>query len=243
MLSQAALAFSQLFSPPFRGVLLKSVGLTLAMLAAVWAIVYSTFTHLVTIETPWMQTLVDVVAGFGLVVGLGFLVAPVTALFAGLFLDDIAEEVERVHYAGDLPGRAMPLVPALLSAVRFTALVILVNLAVLVLLILPGINIFAFFVANAYLLGREYFELVAFRFHDADGVRLLREENTGRIFLAGLVMAAVLAVPILNLLTPLFGTAFMVHVYKDVRRRRRLAGREEPGLSARVIEPDVRPKV
>lgn len=243
MLSQASLAFSQLFSPTFRGVFVKAIGLTLAMLAAVWAIVYSTFTQLVTVDAPWMQTLIDVAAGFGLVIGLGFLVAPVTALFAGLFLDEIAAEVERVHYPQDPPGREMPLVPALLSAIRFTALVVLVNLCVLVLLLLPGINIFAFFIANAYLLGREYFELVAFRFHDAEGVRLLREENTARVFLAGLLIALVLAIPLVNLLTPLFATAFMVHVYKDVRRRRRLEGRTDPPLSARVTGPDIRPKV
>lgn len=226
MLAAASRAFSQIVSPPFRQVLIRSVGLTLLMLAAVWAALYGTFTHFVVVENAWLQTALDVLTGLGLFVGLGFLVAPVTSLFAGLFLDEIAAEVERVHYPGDPPGRPMPLVPSLLSAIRFTLLVVAVNLLVLVLILLPGINVMAFFIANAYLLGREYFEMIAHRFHDPDGVRVLREEAGTRIFLAGLVIAAVLAIPILNLLTPLFATAFMVHIYKDLRVKRRRAGRE-----------------
>lgn len=232
MLAAASRAINQILSPPFRGVLLRSVGLTLAMLAFVWAVVYGTFTHFVVIETPWLQALVDILTGIGLLIGLGFLVAPVTSLFAGLFLDEIAAEVERVHYATDHPGRPMALVPSLLSAIRFTALVVAVNAIVLVLILLPGVNILLFFVANAYLLGREYFELVAFRFHDADGVRVLREESSARIFFAGLMIALLLAIPIVNILTPLFATAFMVHIYKDIRHRRRLTGRETVGLKA-----------
>ncbi|WP_181707933.1 sulfate transporter family protein [Chthonobacter rhizosphaerae] len=228
MLAAASRAFSQIVSPPFRVVLLKSVGLTLLMLAAVWAALYATFTHFVVVENVWLQTTLEILTGLGLVIGLGFLVAPVTSLFAGLFLDEIAEEVERVHYPGDAPGRPMPLVPSLLSAARFTLLVIAVNIVVLFLILLPGVNVFAFFIANAYLLGREYFEMIAHRFHDPMGVRMLREEASVRVFLAGLVIAAVLAVPFLNLLTPLFATAFMVHIYKDVRVRRRRAGRELP---------------
>lgn len=232
MIAAASRALSQILSPPFRGVLLRSVGLTLAMLAFVWAVVYGTFTRFVVIETPWIQTLVDVLTGVGLLIGLGFLVAPVTSLFAGLFLDEIAEEVERVHYAADPPGRPMALLPSVLSAIRFTVLVVAVNAIVLLLVLLPGVNVLLFLVANAYLLGREYFELVAFRFHDADGVRVLREESAPRIFFAGLVIALMLAIPIVNILTPLFATAFMVHVYKDIRSRRRLSGRETVGLKA-----------
>lgn len=218
MLAAARRALAQIFSPPFRSVLLKSVGLTLAMLAAVWAAAWGTITHFATVSSPGLQTLIEIATGLGLLFGLGFLVAPVTSLFAGLFLDEIAAEVERVHYPSDPPGREMPLGPAVLSALRFTALVVVVNLLVLLLILLPGINIGAFFVANAYLLGREYFEQVAMRFHSRETVAELRRRHGTRIFLAGLVVALVLAIPLVNILTPLFATAFMVHVFKDVDR-------------------------
>jgi CysZ protein len=39
------------------------------------------------------------------------------------------------------------------------------------------------------------------------------------VFLAGLVIAVFLAVPLLNLLTPLFAAAMMVHLHKAVSAR------------------------
>jgi CysZ protein len=219
MLAAASRAFAQIVSPPFRTALLKSLGLTLVMLAAVWAALYWTVTHFVATAWPALDVAIDVITGIGLFVGLGFLIAPVTSLFAGLFLDEIAAEVERLHYPLDPPGRDMPIGLGILQALRFTGLVIVVNILVLMLILLPGINITAFFVANAYLLGREYFEQIAARFHDPQTVAALRSAASGRIFLAGLVIALVLAIPIVNLLTPLFATAFMVHIYKEIEVR------------------------
>lgn len=216
MLSHAVLALRQITSPPFRSVMIKAVGLTLVMLAAVWAGLYTAFAHFVPVPPGWLKTVLDVLAGLGLLVGLGFLVAPVTALFAGLFLDDVAAVVEATCYPDDPPGRALPFGQALWAAIRFTALVIAVNIVVLVLLFFPGINIAAFFVANGYLLGREYFELAAGRFHPREEVLRLRRENGVRVFLGGLVIALVLAIPIVNIVTPLFATAFMVHLHKAV---------------------------
>ena len=90
---------------------------------------------------------------------------------------------------------------------------------VLFLLLVPGVNIAAFFLVNGYLLGREYFEFAAMRFREEAEAKALRRRNFGTVFLAGLVIAAFLAVPILNLLTPLFAAALMVHIYKSVAAR------------------------
>ncbi|SON58396.1 Sulfate transporter CysZ [Hartmannibacter diazotrophicus] len=226
MIQSATLAFRQIVSPPFRTVLWRSLGLTLAMLAAAWSVLYGTFHYFVVIPYDWLQTLVDIITGLGIVVGLGFLIAPVASMFAGLFLDDIAEAVESTYYPLDAPGRAVPIGEAVMSAVRFTAIVIVVNLFVFLLVLLPGINLFAFFLANGYLLGREYFEQAAGRFHSRDSVKALREQHGGTIFLAGLVIAGVLAIPFVNLLTPLFATAFMVHMHKRLTGRRPVAQKD-----------------
>lgn len=84
---------------------------------------------------------------------------------------------------------------------------------------MPGINIAAFFVVNGYLLGREFFEFAAMRFRDEAEAKALRRRNAGTVFVAGLVIAAFLAVPLLNLLTPLFAAAMMVHLNKLVSAR------------------------
>ena len=76
-----------------------------------------------------------------------------------------------------------------------------------------------FFLATAFLLGRKYLQLAAMRFRPPAEAKKLRKANQSAVFLAGLFVAAFVSIPILNLATPLFGTAFMVHIHK------RLSGR------------------
>jgi CysZ protein len=216
MLAIARQAIADVLSPPFRGVLFKSLGITILALVAAWFGLAWIIDNLVTLERGWLDDLVQILSGLALVVGAVFLVVPVTALVASLFLDDIAEAVETTHYANEPAGQPLPTLRALKEAVGFAAIIILVNAAALVLLLVPGINAIIFLVANGYLLGREYFELAALRFRPKADVKALRRANGGRVFLAGLLIAGFVAIPIVNLLTPLFATALMVHLHKHV---------------------------
>ena len=157
-----------------------------------------------------------VVAGIGLALALALLIAPVTAIVAGFFLDEVAELVEHDRYPGDPPGRALPVGAAIVQSLKFFGVVILGNIVALILLLVPGINIVAFFVVNGYLLGREFFEFAAMRFRSEADARALRRRNGGAVFLGGLVIAGFMAIPLLNLLTPLFAAAMMVHLHKMV---------------------------
>jgi CysZ protein len=225
--SAARAAASRLFSPELRSVFLKTLGLTLLALAALWFAIRGLFDWL---ALPWIDALLPglpswagwlgaIIAGLGLALGLALLIAPVTAIIAGLFLDDVAEAVEHTDYPIDPPGRAMPALRSLVLSVRFFGVVILGNIVALLLLLVPGINIAAFFIVNGYLLGREFFEFAAVRFRPEVDARALRRKNAGTVFLAGLIIAAFLAVPLLNLLTPLFAAAMMVHLHKAVSAR------------------------
>jgi CysZ protein len=216
MLDDAFAAFRQIFTPQFRAVLIKTLGLTLLLLALVWLGLDRLVLHFVTVQTAWVGTLLSIITGVGLFIGLAFLLAPTSSLVAGLFLDELAEIVEREVYPPDRIGHALPAGYAVWLAVRFALLSALVNLIALMLLLVPGINAMAFFVANAYLLSREFFELAALRYRPLDEVRALRRRHPLRIFIAGLLIAGLLAIPLLNLLTPLFGTAFMVRLHKRI---------------------------
>ena len=216
MFAIARQALADVFSRPFRTVLFKSLGLTILALIAAWFGLAWVIDNLVILERGWLDALVQIISGLALVVGAVFLVVPVTALVASLFLDDIAAVVETTHYAGEPAGQPLPTVQALREAIGFTAIVIVVNLGALLLLLVPGINAIIFLIANGYLLGREYFELAALRFRAKPDVKALRRANGGRVFLAGLMIAGFVAIPVLNLLTPLFATALMVHLHKHL---------------------------
>lgn len=214
MMGDALAAFREILTPPFRSALGKVLGLTLLILVALVALLDRGLLALVALAYPWLSSLVAILAGLGFIVGSVFLVAPVSSLVAGFFIDDLAEHVERDLAPGLSPGRPLRIVAALALSVRFGALSLGVTILALVLLLVPGINAVAFIGANAYLLGRQYYEFVALRHLPAAGAAALRRRHSGRIFLAGLVIAAVVSVPVLNLVTPLFATAFMVRVFK-----------------------------
>jgi CysZ protein len=225
MIHDAALAFREILSPPFRTVLLKSIALTIGLLAVLWMVLTWLLASAVTLPYAWLGSAVSILGGVGLVIGLGFLVAPVTAMFAGLFLDDVAEVVERTRYPYEPVGRALPFGRSLVTSLKFLGVVLLVNALALPLVLFVGFGLLVFLFANAYLLGREYFELAALRFHHRGEVRALRRRHGTKIFAAGLMIAGLLAVPIVNLLAPLFATALMVHLHKRIAASERSPGR------------------
>jgi CysZ protein len=224
MLDAASLALRDILSPPFRGVLWKSLALTIGLLLVLWIVLEGLLAYVVTIPWDWLDTTFSILTGIGLLVGLGFLVAPVTAAFAGLFLDDIAEVVERTHYAGEPVGRAVPLGRGLVLSLKFLGIVLAVNAVALPLVLFVGFGFVIFLVANAWLLSREYFQLAALRFHDETTATRLRARHSGRIFAGGLAIAGFLAIPVVNLLGPLFATALMVHLQKRIAAAERRPG-------------------
>jgi CysZ protein len=225
----ARAALSRLFTAEYRNVLFKSLGLTILGLVGVWFALKALFDvfalPFVDAYLPeagwagWVEMFAAIFAGFAIAFGLALLIAPVTALVAGIFLDDVAELVERDDFPADPAGRPVPLPQSIILSLKFFGVVVLGNIVALFLLIIPGFNIAAFFLVNGYLLGREFFEFAAMRFRPEADAKSLRRKHAGTVFLAGLLIAAFLAVPFLNLLTPLFAATMMVHLHKFISRR------------------------
>jgi CysZ protein len=233
MIDDAIASFRDMFTPPFRAVLLKSLGLTLALLAALWLVLERLAVWLTDggagwfAGAAWLKTVVEIAAGLGLFVGLFFLIAPVALLVAGFFLDELADDVEAKIYPPGQGGRAVPAVTSMWLALRFSGVALAVNLFAFLLWLLPGVNALIFFLANAYLFSREYFELAAMRFRAPEETRALRRRHGLTIFVAGLLIALFLAVPVANLLTPLFGVGLMARLHKR--------------LSGPARSPEIRP--
>ena len=236
MLDAATKALTQMFTPPFRAVLLKSIGLALLLLVMLGIGLHRLFDWLAAegagylegvagsgLQTPLHALLwvLAIAAGFGLVAGAVFVMPAITAFVASFFSDEIAAEVERVHYPADPPGVAVPLTTATIEGIKTALLAFLIYLVAVPFLLFAGFGFLIFFVANSWLLGREYFLLAAMRFHSVEEAKALRKRHHGTVVLAGCFIAAFVSIPILNLATPLFGTAFMVHMHKRIAGPRR----------------------
>jgi CysZ protein len=224
LIRAAFAAWRQVLAGPLRRILWRSIALTLALLALMWLGLTSLFSYYLkgnplSADYPILDGFAFFLAGAGLLVALIYALPAISALVAGFFLDDAAELVERGDFADEPSGRALPAGWALLYGLRFAGLALLVNLAALTLFFIPVVNVVAFFAANSYLLGRQYFELAAGRFRPLAEAADMRREHRATVLLAGAMIAALVLVPLLNLLTPLFGIALMVHVHKRLSAR------------------------
>jgi CysZ protein len=218
MIQDAIDSFADIFSPPFRRVMGKSLALTLAVLLIVGYGLDRVALSFVTAHAGWLAALISVMVGLGLFLGLALLAAPTTSLVASFFLDEIAELVEREVDPAGAPGKPAPALEALMFSLRFALLSAIVTGVALILLFVPGFGLVAWIAANAYLFGNEYFELAAMRFHSLVEAREMRRRFAGPVYLAGLVISVFVAIPLLNLFTPLFAAAFMARLHKRFAR-------------------------
>ncbi|MFE3839281.1 EI24 domain-containing protein [Pseudogemmobacter sonorensis] len=147
-----------------------------------------------------------------------FLMVPVAAAFAGLFTDDVADAVEARHYAW-LPRVAPRGVAAgLKSTINLIGLILGLNLILLVTLPFSGFfGVPLYYLANGYLLGREYFTAAASRRLGPDETVAMRRRHGSKIWGAGVLMALPLTIPLVNLLIPVLGTATFTHLYHRLR--------------------------
>jgi uncharacterized protein involved in cysteine biosynthesis len=229
MLDAAVSALTQILSPPMRSILWRSIGLALVLVVVLATGLQRLLSFLATAGEGWLEAMlgpgfqtplnilawiVSVAAGVGILLGAIFLMPAITSLVASVFVDEVAEHVEREHYPSERPGVALPLSRAMTEGVKTALLTILVYLIALPFVFFAGLGFIAFFIATAWLLGREYFELAAMRFRPPEEAKAMRRDNAATIFTAGLIIAAFVSIPIVNLATPLFGMAFMVHMHK-----------------------------
>ena len=228
MLDAAVKALSQILSPPMRSILWRSIALALVLITVLAIGLQRLLSWFATSGEGWAEAMlgpnfqtplnvlawiVSIAAGFGVVFGAVFLMPAITSLVASVFVDEVADHVERTLSGGTSRHRAAVRPrhdrrrqdravdnPGLSdrAAVR----------------VLRRAGFIAFFIATAWLSGREYFELAAMRFRPPAEAKAMRKDNAAVIFTAGLLIAAFVSIPIVNLATPLFGMAFMVHMHK-----------------------------
>lgn len=215
-----ALGFAQLSDPATRRVILiavaASVGLLLMLLAGLgWALISTRL-----FDIGWLDWTIDLLGGAAAFILAWLLFPGVLAIVNSLFLERVAALVDRRYYPSLPPARQQPLSEALVSGLRLAGLAIVLNLLALpAYLLLPGVNLFLFYGINGFLLGREYFELVAVRRMPIGPARDLRRRYRLLVVLAGAIIVFMTTVPFVNLVMPIVATAFMTHLLESLRHR------------------------
>ena len=233
MFAALSKAIQQCSDPTFRRVLLRAVGLSLAVFLLLWIVAGALLAwgggwllDWINPEGIW-QDVLEVVfgaAGVGGVLFASFILFPaVMVMVMSFLLEEIAVTVEGRHYPSLPPARPQPIGEMLRSGLAFAAMAVAINLLALpfylLLIFLPPFNLILFYGVNGYLFGREYFEIVALRRQNPADAKRLRRRYRGRLFLAGILITVMMTIPIVNLFAPIVATGFMVHVFEDLKRR------------------------
>lgn len=240
MLSALVKSAAQITDPAFRRVLLISVAASAAVFLVLWLLAWWGLSWTGALLADWLAAqesggfwtdllawIFGAAAVVSILIATFFLFPAVMVLVMSLLLDEVAAAVERRHYPDEGPARRQPWGEMIWSALVFAAVTVALNLLALpfylLLLFVPPLNLFVFYLLNGYLLGREYFELVAVRRYAMPTVAQVRRVFRGRLMLAGVVIAVVMTIPLVNLVAPLVSTAFMVHIFEGLRRRERFS--------------------
>ncbi|MFT6451109.1 MAG: hypothetical protein ACJA06_000590 [Halocynthiibacter sp.] len=217
-----AKAVGQLTDPRFAKVLFFGVGLTVALLFVIY-VVFAWFIGWIipdVITLPWIGeiTWVDNIAsGASVLVMLVlsmFLMVPVASIFTGFFLDTVAAAVEEKHYPHLPKATPVPFGEMIRDSTAFLGLIVVANIAALLVYLLTAIGApLIFWTLNGFLLGREYFQLVAMRRLGREGAKIARSRHNTTILMAGILMAVPLSIPLVNLLVPILGAATFTHLF------------------------------
>lgn len=219
MLSSAAAALRQMFDRKFQGVLWLGVGATFALFVALLIALRFVVTFVPTFGLSWMEDAVAIISSFALAIAFIFMGAPIAQAFASIFLDRVADAVERKHYPDVKQGDGASTWGLIIAGLTFAAVSAALNLLAFPLQIVSfGIGSVVVLFINGYLTGRTFFELAALRHMPTRQARALRRSHRVRLFLGGALISLLAMIPILNFFVPLFGAAMMTHEYNKLSR-------------------------
>jgi CysZ protein len=205
-------ALTLMIQRAFWRVLWHGILITSAAFIGLYIIIWAVLAHVSVADIWWIDVLVNVVGGLSVLVLTWLLFPAVSTLVLSLFIERIITAVETQYYPRLPAPVPLSLWQSIAVALKFTSVMVVLNLIALPLYLVPILNVVVFYSLNAYLLGREYFEIVALRRLDPRSAQHMRHAHRLQCFIAGLVIAGLLTIPVVNLVAPLLAAAFMVHL-------------------------------
>lgn len=219
MIADLFKALNQMPDPAFRRVigrtLLFSVLLFGGLLWGAWWLLSQTQLF----SWGWLESIVDVLGWFAGLIAAFVLFPGAALIIISFMLEPVARAVEAKHYPDLAPPRRQPVSEAVWIGIRYSAIAIVLNLILLPLYFVPVLNILVFGALNGYLLGREYFELIAPRRLEPASIRPMWKRYRGRLWIAGVVITLLLSIPFVNWVMPVAAAAFMLHIFEKLRRQ------------------------
>jgi len=216
MITSFTMAFGQLNDKRFLKPLLYSLGLSLLATLIALPLIYLGFewlnqaflTWLEGGDSWWMNTIEWSLRVLGILIIFGiifFAFGSVQTAFLGLFLDDVVTATRDKNHPTIQLGPPPPFSKSSWASAQFLTLSLSVNALILPIVLigwfLPPLGLIVQLIANGYLFGKEYEDIIAVRFQTEDRLDPLKRT----IF--GTATAALFLVPVLNFVAPVISAA------------------------------------
>ena len=212
VLASTSRAFRSLFQVKMVRILILAMLLNGALIAAVVGLIYIGLKTFSFVSLGWLDSFIDS-SIMALSLWLSTFIYPLLLpLIISFFDTAIAEAIEEREYP-EIPTPQPPFWPNLMEDVRFTGKVLLINVLIIPLYLIPLINIVAYYGINGYLLGREFFHVIAGRHIEREHGQLWRARYGLSILSAGALITFASTLPFINLIAPILGVATMVHLF------------------------------
>lgn len=167
-------------------------------------------------EQTWLDKLVNIAIGAATGVAGWFMLPAFSALFVGLFVENIIHRVELTYYPEEMREKAPGFWPDFWHDIRFTIKALLLNILVLPLYAF-GIGFVVSIGLNSYLIGREFFEAAAGYHLGKDRARDLIGSYSIEVYGGGFVLTLLTLIPLVNFFVPLLSVVYMVHTYHRLK--------------------------
>ncbi len=248
-------AIRQLNDPPIRRVIIWVAAWTAAAYVVLGFLLFSAVAgfdpsaSFAWIGIEWLRAaLIWIVATIAGILGAFVFFALFWLLFvvivqtvSSFYLEAVIRAVEARHYPDLPPARPQPVGEALFTTLQFFAFMIVLNLLALPFYFIPLLGVGLFYLINGYLIGREYYELIALRRLDARTARTLRRTQRGKVLGAGMITTVMFSIPVLNLVAPIVAAAAMVHMFEAMPGRHAAIVPNQAPPDDELLEPDHEP--
>ncbi|MBW8270248.1 EI24 domain-containing protein [Caldovatus aquaticus] len=231
LLHAVLLAFRQCDDPAFRRPLWRAAAAAAACFALLFWLALRGAAWLAAgapdwLAGPMLDWAAQALGGLLALLLAGWLLVPALVTLAGLFADPVAAAVERRHYPHLPPPAGGASIAAQIGAgLRLGARLLVLHLVLIpVALLLPGVGAALAFLVGAWGLGAGLFESVAMRRMGTAAARAERRRRRLSVLGLGALGVLAAAVPLLNLLVPVIGTAAATHLLHRGARRAGDAG-------------------
>jgi uncharacterized protein involved in cysteine biosynthesis len=139
-------------------------------------------------------------------------------LLVNFFDDKMVAVIEKADYP-DVPPAQPPFWPTFAHDMEFSLKALLFNILCLPLYIIPLIGLCVYYALNGWLLGTQFFRMIAGRRIAKAEADALERRFRPSILMAGIAISFFSTIPVLNLAAPLLGVATMLHLFYGMRNR------------------------